>query len=113
MGRFGFNLRPYVDRESGKEGRQYVCGEYRRRIDILCTNDTGDFVVIELKNVIVPLETLSQISFYMGWVKGKLAGGKAVRGLIIGRGADDKLKLAMSATSHITQINVSDLGPRR
>jgi hypothetical protein len=107
---FGFNLKPYVDPGSGRDGRQYVCDEYRCLIDILCTDDRGDFVVIELKNVIAPLETLSQISFYMGWVKGKLAGGNDVRGLIISRGADEKLDLAMSTTSHITQINVSDLG---
>jgi len=111
--RFGFNLKPYVDPRSGRGGRQYVCGEYRCRIDILCVDEGGNFVVLELKNAKAPLRTLSQISFYMGWVNKHFAPRGNVRGLIISRGADDKLKLATSTTPHIALLNVSDVGFRR
>lgn len=63
-------------------------------IDILATNDNGDFIVLELKLSRGPDKALGQIARYMGWVKKNLAHDKNVYGIIVVNQASDKLKYA-------------------
>ena len=52
------------------------------RIDLLCTDQQGNFVVIEIKKDRSGDKVVGQIQRYMGWVKKHLAGDKDVRGII-------------------------------
>jgi RecB family endonuclease NucS len=72
------------------------------RIDILAIDKDGGFVVIELKLSRGEDATLGQIQRYMGWVKQKLAGDSAVRGVIIAKSISVKLKYAILATKDIS-----------
>ena len=59
------------------------------RIDLLCTDQQGNFVVIEIKKDRSGDKVVGQIQRYMGWVKKHLAGDKDVRGIIVLRKHED------------------------
>lgn len=83
-------LRIYKDPQTLRSGRQYVCDA--GRIDLLCQDNRGNYVVIELKKGDAPNETLLQILRYMSWVRQNLAGdGQNVRGIILTESADSGL----------------------
>ncbi len=83
-------LRIYKDPQTLRSGRQYVCEA--GRIDLLCQDNRGDYVVIELKKGEAPNETLLQILRYMSWVRQNLVGdGQKVRGIILTESADSGL----------------------
>ncbi len=63
-------------------------------IDILAVDSHDNFVVFELKLSRGPDRALGQLARYMGWVKKNLANGKEVKGIIIARNVDEKLKYA-------------------
>jgi len=66
------------------------------RIDLLCRARQGnDLLVIELKRGQTSDQTVAQILRYMGWIKGNLAEGATVKGLIIGRTTGEKLRYAL------------------
>lgn len=67
------------------------------RIDILCTDRKGDFVVIETKKGRESDKVVGQISRYMGWVKLKMANqNQSVRGIIITNEPDEQLSYAVA-----------------
>ena len=66
----------------GIEGVEYNTNQVGV-IDILCKDNNGDFVVIELKKEKSSDKVVGQILRYMGWVKENLAQDKDVRGIII------------------------------
>ena len=72
------NLKLY----KGIEGVEYNTNQVGV-IDILCKDNNGDFVVIELKKEKSSDKVVGQILRYMGWVKENLAQDKDVRGIII------------------------------
>ena len=72
------NLKLY----KGIEGVEYNTNQVGV-IDILCKDNNGDFVVIELKKERSSDAVVGQIQRYMGWVKENLAQDKDVRGIII------------------------------
>ena len=72
------------------------------RIDILCTDRNGDFVVVETKKGKESDKVVGQIQRYMGWVKRNLANnGENVRGIIIVNEFDEWLDYAVSVNENI------------
>lgn len=66
------------------------------RIDLLVKEKkSGNYVVIELKKGQTNDDTVGQLARYMGWIKANKANGKEVKGIIIARGVDEKLKYAL------------------
>ena len=78
------------------------------KIDLLCVNKLGDFVVLEIKRDSTSDKVVGQIQRYMGWVKENLAENKNVYGIIIMRKQDDddpqfiNLKYAIKANPNIS-----------
>lgn len=72
------------------------------RIDILATDEDGNFIIIETKVDRAPDKTMGQISRYIGWVDQHLnKNNKQVFGLIIGHRMDTKLKYATRLSNNI------------
>jgi RecB family endonuclease NucS len=108
--RIGYDLVLYEGRGKIITGRQVPCGKKGGRIDLLCrARGDGNFVVIELKKVEASYHAFGQVSSYMGWVQKKIAQGVPVRGLIISRGADVRLKNALETNPNIEQRNTKEL----
>lgn len=82
---------------------QYHCAGVGR-IDILCKDREGNFVVVELKKFGAQHHSvLDQILRYMGYVKEHVAGAsQTVRGIIVVGKVDEKLRYAVSAVSNVT-----------
>lgn len=78
------DLKLYTD-SKGVQGQQYpVDGGY---IDLLLTDKSENFVIIELKRDRAKADVIGQILGYINWVEENLAKGKKVRGIVIcGRG---------------------------
>lgn len=66
----------------GRIGKEFDTQEVGK-IDLLCIDNNGDFVVIEIKKEKESDKVVGQIQRYMGWVKKNLAKDKKVRGIII------------------------------
>ncbi|MCK9412083.1 MAG: endonuclease NucS [Prolixibacteraceae bacterium] len=73
------------------------------RIDILCSDQNNDFVVIELKKYDAPKSSvIDQITGYMGYVRKHLVKeGQKVRGIIICGQKDEKLIYSASAVNDL------------
>ena len=72
------------------------------RIDLLCIDGNGDFVVVETKKGKESDKVVGQIQRYMGWVKRNLAKkGENVRGIIIVNEFDEWLDYAVSVNENI------------
>ena len=93
-------LKIYID-ENKNHGQQYVTDA--GKIDLLCTDENKDFVVIELKRVKSSDDAVGQVLRYMGWVDQNLNQNKdkKVRGLIITPEIDNKLEYAASMVPNI------------
>lgn len=73
------------------------------RIDILCRDGRGDYVVIELKRFGANTrEVVAQIATYMGYVKSEMASeGEKVRGVIVVGRPDEALVYAARAIPNL------------
>ena len=89
----GHRLKLYVD-ENGRDGVEYPTDI--GPIDILAVDEKGNFVVFELKLSRGADKAMGQISRYMGWIKKNLAEDKRVKGVIVAKKVDEKLKYASS-----------------
>ncbi len=85
-------LRLFVN-DCGRNGVEYPTNI--GFIDILAVNAQGDFYVLELKVGHGPDKAMGQLARYMGWVKKNLANGKKVKGIIVAKNVDEKLKYAV------------------
>lgn len=98
---FKGNLILYKDAETGDLAQQYPTevGE----IDILATEPgSNSFVVIELKKGQESDKVVAQTLRYMGWVKENLCeDDQEVKGIIICKEADDKLKYALTMVNNV------------
>lgn len=97
----GKTLKLYRD-EHERDGIEYPTDV--GSIDILAKDNEGNFVIFELKLSRGADRALGQILRYMGWVKRKLAKGGGVKGVIIAKHVDEKLKYAATVTSDITLL---------
>lgn len=88
-------------------GQQYITSI--GRIDILAkSKDEKEWLVIELKKGKNSDQVVGQILRYITWIKENEAkGNEKVRGLIITREHDDKLKYAIRATENIELMTYS------
>lgn len=110
--KFGFDLELYHDNRAGISGRQLVCSGHGGRIDLLCIDkNSGNYVVIELKNVRAGQNTFGQIISYIGWVKDFFRQRKPVLGIVISRGFDVRFESSLRLMRNtVTHIDLSALG---
>jgi len=87
----GHRLKLYVD-EHGRDGVEYPTDV--GPIDILALDEENNFVVFGLKLSRGADKAMGQLSRYMGWVKRNLSKGKKVKGVIVAKSVDEKLKYA-------------------
>jgi hypothetical protein len=97
----GRRLRVYTD-ATGREGREYPTGV--GPIDILAVDDSGNFFVFELKLERGPDRALGQLARYMGWVKIELASDREVRGVVVARSIDERLRYAACVIPNIVLL---------
>lgn len=95
----GHRLKLYVD-EHGRDGVEYPTDV--GPIDILALDEEDNFVVFELKLSRGADKAMGQLSRYMGWVKRNLSKGKKVKGVIMAKSVDEKLKYAASIIPDIS-----------
>ncbi len=95
----GHRLKIYVD-EQGRDGIEYPTDV--GPIDILAIDEEDNFVVFELKLSRGADRAMGQLSRYMGWVKRNLSKDKKIKGVIIAKRVDEKLKYAASIIPDIT-----------
>lgn len=74
-------------------------------IDILCVDEDGNFVIIELKREKAPDTVVTQVTRYINWVRESLAiDGQAVRALIIAKSFDRRLWYALTSREDIDAL---------
>jgi len=95
----GHRLKLYVG-ENGRDGVEYPTDV--GPIDILAVDVGGNFGVFELKLSRGDDKAMGQISRYMGWIKLNLAKDKGVKGVIVAKKVDEKLKYAASIIPDIS-----------
>ena len=89
----GKKLEVYVD-QTGRDGIEYHTAV--GAIDILCTDQEGSFYVFELKRGRGSDAVVGQITRYMGWVSDTIGKGKEVKGIVVARVVDDRLRYSAS-----------------
>lgn len=92
-------LELFVDEQYDRDGVEYPTEI--GRIDILAQDDKGSFVVIELKVGKGPDAVAGQVLRYKNWVKTHLADGKRVRGIIIAKQINDRIRYAVAGDDEI------------
>ena len=97
----GMHVSVYRNAE-GRDGREYPTDV--GPIDILAINDQGDFFVFELKLDRGPDRALGQLARYMGWVKIHLAGDRQVRGVVVARSIDERLRYAACVMPNVVLL---------
>lgn len=86
--------------DDGLTGIEYDAGG--RRIDILATDATGGFVVLELKVSRGYDRVVGQLLRYMNWIRKELAEpGQRVRGIIVCRSISEDLCLACASIKNV------------
>lgn len=94
----GRYLRSYED-EEGQEGVEYQTAT--GRIDILAVDDNDAFYVIEFKRDRASDKVVGQVARYMGCVQHTIAGRREVKGVIVAKDIDDKLRYAASVIPQV------------
>ena len=79
-------------------------------IDLLCKDkNLGNYIVIELKIDKANRKAFGQISGYMGWVMEHKRTDKAVKGIVISRGYDNKFRAALKTNPNIDHLELSEI----
>ncbi len=89
----GRKLRLFVD-PTGRDGVEFQTDI--GRIDVLGVDDTGAFVVFELKRGRSPDHAIGQLLRYMGWVKQTIGKDQKVRGVIVAKTISEGLRYAIT-----------------
>jgi hypothetical protein len=91
----------YYEEETQNQHEGRYSTEDAGVMDMLCINEKGDFVVIELKRRATD-DTVGQLCRYMGWVKENLAKpNQKIHGLIISETKDIKLEYAVKIIPNV------------
>lgn len=94
-------VRLYVD-PSGRDGIEYPTDV--GPIDILGIDDAGGFIVFELKRANVADRAVGQLARYMGWVKHTIGRDHPVRGVIVAKTIDTRLRYAATVVPNVTLL---------
>lgn len=97
----GTQLRLYVD-PTGRDGVEYPTAV--GPIDILAVDESGNFVVFELKRARSPDRAIGQLTRYMGWVRQTIGRDQQVRGVIVAKTIDDKLRYAAAVIPNVSLL---------
>ena len=94
---------PSLDLYKDADGREFRTSDPGVGIiDFLCTDASGDFVVIETKRDMADRRAMGQILGYMGWVSEELCDeGQAVRGILLAGEPSDGLRLAVKPVASL------------
>lgn len=95
----GKRLRLYVD-PTGRDGVEYPTAV--GPIDILAVDDSGAFVVFELKRARTPDHAIGQLTRYMGWVAHTIGKGGQVRGVIVAKTISDNLRFSIAVVQNVS-----------
>lgn len=95
----GKKLSLYVD-AADRDGVEYPTDV--GPIDILAVDETGAFVVFELKRARSPDRAIGQLSRYMGWVTHTIGKGQAVRGVIVAKNISRNLRYAVTVIPEVS-----------
>lgn len=95
----GTRLRLYVD-PAGRDGIEYPAAV--GPIDILAIDDSGTFVVFELKRARSPDHAIGQLSRYMGWVAQTIGKDRQVRGVIVAKTISDNLRYSVAVIPNVS-----------
>ena len=95
----GKKLSVYVD-PTGRDGVEFPTDV--GLIDILAVDETGAFVVFELKRARSPDRAIGQLSRYMGWVKQTIGKGQQVRGVIVAKTISQNLRYAVTVIPDVS-----------
>jgi len=80
--------------------QQFAMGPGVGRSDLICVNEEGDLVVIELKRGMSSDEAIGQVLRYVGWARENITPeGSKVHGWIIAGDYDEHLRLAAKAAN--------------
>ena len=92
-------LRLYVD-PTGRDGIEFptTVGP----IDILAVDQSGDFVVFELKRANSPDRAVGQLARYMGWVQQTIGRERTVSGVIVAKTISQNLRYAVSVVPNVS-----------
>jgi Holliday junction resolvase-like predicted endonuclease len=104
-------LQLFVD-QNGRRGQQYNAGEFGR-IDLITTDESGDFVVIELKRE-APRNTIGQLAGYLAFVREHLAQpiGRSAVGWILARPSSPTDDRVLEKAAEAVGIQVKWYRPR-
>jgi hypothetical protein len=94
-------LRPFTD-STNRGGVEYPTEV--GPIDILATDEQGNFFVFELKLSRGPDRAMGQLLRYMGWVKKVLAEQHEVHGIIVAKKMDEKLRYASLPVPNVSLL---------
>jgi hypothetical protein len=92
-----------------EDGLRLIRNQYQThvgRIDILCRDKNGNYVIIELKSDKGSHKVVGQIQKYMAWVEENLAKkeGKKIRGIIVVKESDKSLESAIKGSKYEIEI---------
>lgn len=78
--------------------QQFSMGVGVGRSDLICSDESGDLVVVELKRGLSSDQVVGQILSYIGWLRENVAQtNQSVKGIIVTGDYDERLRLAAKA----------------
>jgi RecB family endonuclease NucS len=95
----GRKVRLFVD-STGRDGVEFPTAV--GPIDILAVDDTGAFIVFELKRARSPDHAIGQLTRYMGWVKETIGRDRKVRGVVVAKIISEGLRYAISVLPDVS-----------
>lgn len=95
----GQRLTLYKD-QNGRDGVEYPTAV--GPIDILATDESGNFFVFELKRARSPDHAIGQLGRYMGWVSQTLGKGKRVEGVIVAKAITENLRYSIAVFPNVS-----------
>lgn len=94
----GSRLQLFVD-EQGRDGVEYPTPV--GPIDVLAVDPTGGLYVFELKRGRTPDHAIGQLMRYMGCLKSRFKGQRAIHGVIVAREITDNLRYAITVVPNV------------